>query len=95
MTVRGTVDVGNVIDVAAAQRGEWRVAVASAPPVVVAGLDFVKKGGRYSITWSGDGPQEAVTIAGMGQGGWVQVESSSGRQRWVNLAVARAVEEGK
>ena len=93
MTVRGTVDVGNIIDVTASQRGEWKVAVSSVPPMAAASLEFVRKGERYLIAWSAGDPAELVTIAAHGQGGWVQVENPGGRQRWVNLNVARAVEE--
>ncbi len=100
--VTGTVDIGKVPTIAAtqhgdwrvAQYGEWRVAVTEAPPVVVAGPEFARKGGRYSITWPA-GDQETVTLVGVGSGGWAQVEHSGGgaKRRWVNFASARAVEE--
>lgn len=95
MTVRGTVDVANVPDVNAAQRGEWHVEIGNTPTVVVAPPDFATKGSRYAITWP-DGQQETVTIADSGRGEWVQVQGSGGGgRRWVNLAAARAVEESR
>jgi hypothetical protein len=97
MTVRGTVDVANVVDVTAAQRGEWRVAVSSVPPVVLAGPPFIANGGRYAVSWSHGATPENITIVGPGRGGWVQVESSGGqgRRRWVNLDVAVSVEDAR
>jgi len=96
MNVRGTVDIGNVPSVAAAQQGNWRVAVSSAPPVAVAGPEFLKKGSRYVIAWPGADPR-AVTVVLVGQNGWVQVEfpDGGGRQRWVNLATAQSVEDAR
>lgn len=94
VTVQGSVDIGNVPDVNAAQRGEWQVAVSNVPTVVTAAPDFVARGGRFTVEWSG-GERETVTIVAPGQAGWVQVEhpSGKGRRRWVNLAAALAVEE--
>jgi hypothetical protein len=100
VTVTGSVDIGNTLDVRAAQRGDWRVAVANTPDVrvantpsvVVAPPGFVKKG-LYEITWP-SGDRETVTIVEVGPGGWVQVTKASrdGRRRWVNLSAARDVE---
>jgi len=94
MTVRGTVDIGNAPAVTAAQQGEWRVAVSSAPPVVMAGPVFVVRGGRYTITWP-TGTLETVTVVEPGGAGWAQVAfpAGDGRPRWVNLGAAIAVEQ--
>lgn len=92
MTVRGTVDVGNMADMSVAQRGAWRVGVTDMPPVAVSGPPFVRKGGRYTITWTA-AERETVTVLDPGQGGWVRVESTGARARWINLAVARETQE--
>jgi hypothetical protein len=90
MNVAGTVNVGNVPDVYASQRGAWKVDVSSTPAVTAASLPFVAVGSRYLVIWQ-DGGSQTVTIAASGPGGWVRV-NSDGQPRWVNLAVARAVE---
>jgi hypothetical protein len=99
VTVTGKVDISNVVPVDAAQRGEWRVAVANAPDVrvantptvAVAPLPFVKVGGRLVVSWPG-GEGETIRVLQLGGGGWVRVESS-GRRRWMNLDDARFVDE--
>jgi hypothetical protein len=100
VNVRGTVEVANMVDVRAAQAGEWRVAVANVPDVRVtstpvvefAGTGFVSKGRRYDVTWIG-GERETLAIEDVGQNGWVRVGTREGRRRWVNLTNARSVEE--
>lgn len=94
VTVRGTVDVGNVPTVMAAQAGEWRVAISSAPPLMATGPDFLVQGGRYAIVWP-TGDRETVHVVATTQAGWAQVEHPTGKgaRRWVNLGVALAVEE--
>jgi hypothetical protein len=99
VTVSGKVDVGNVVPVDAAQRGDWRVAVANAPDVRVtnvptvalAPLPFLKVGGRFVVGWPAGEP-ETVRVVQLASGGWVRVESS-GRRRWINLDAARFVDE--
>lgn len=95
VTVRGTVDIGNAPDVSAAQRGDWRVAVSNVPTVRVANRTpgFVKIGGRYTVVWSG-GDSEAITILDVADDGWVQV-GAAGRRRWMNLAMARVIDESR
>ena len=88
MNVVGIVDIGNVPVVHATQRGDWQVSLANSPTVRVGGPDFVVKGRRYRITWI-PGEQETVEVAEV-NGSWVRV----GGGRWINLAAARAVEDG-
>lgn len=100
--VTGSVDVGNTPLVDAAQRGDWKVAVANAPDVRVTNTptvaaappDFLKSGRRYQVTWP-SGQREEIAVAQIGSGGWARIEpgSADGRRRWVNLAGAQAVEE--
>lgn len=80
--VEGSVSIANMPPVRAMQDGEWRVAIA---PVT-----FFKPKVRYLVTWP-DGSVERMTIAETGQGDWVLTEGTS--RRWLNLAVARSVEE--
>lgn len=90
LTVEGTVDVGRmpVVNVNAAQQGDWRVAVANTPTVIVAPMFFIKAGGRYQITWA-TGDRELIQAAAVESGGWVRVAGTP--DRWVNLTSARAV----
>lgn len=98
--ITGSVTIDNVPTVSALQEGMWSVSVINAPevrvanrPVVsVAAAEFLKKGTRYAVTWSA-GEQETVTIADPGAGGWVRIEAPDRRQRWINLAVARSIED--
>ncbi len=100
LTVAGTIEVGNVPAVLANQQGEWRVAVANSPDVritntptvTLAALPFVRLGGRYEITWT-TSERETLTIQQLGMGGWAKADSGKGRPRWINLAVARSVDE--
>ncbi|HEY7499229.1 MAG TPA: hypothetical protein VH740_11980 [Vicinamibacterales bacterium] len=96
VNVVGKVEIANIPDVAAIQRGEWKVAVANTPDVRVTALpplSFVRTGGRYEVTWPG-GEKDTVRVVHAGSGGWVGVESAAtSRTRWVNLGNARAVEE--
>lgn len=97
--VEGTVDVGNMPLVLAHQSGEWKVTIANAPDVrvvstpdvSVAAPAFLKKDSRYEITWS-TGDREPLRVVQIAPGGWVRVDSGK-RERWVNLASARSVEE--
>ena len=97
--VIGTVDVGNVPTVLATQAGQWKVDVANAPevrvagapPLVLAAPEFLKIKSRCDITWTA-GDRETVQLVQLGPGGWVRVQTDNGRQRWVNLALARSVE---
>lgn len=97
--VEGTVDIGNAPVVLAHQVGEWKVVLAAPPDVRVVnvpnvsipGPEFVKKGGRYEITWS-TGERQVIRALEIAPGGWLRAEAGD-RQRWVNLASARAVDE--
>jgi hypothetical protein len=101
VTVRGTVEVANLVNVRPIQEADWRVAVTNVPEVRItntaavdlAGTSFVTRGRRYDIMWT-SGERETVTIVDVGQSGWVQVGSArDARKRWLNLTNARAVEE--
>ena len=93
VTVTGTVDIGNSPSVIASQGGQWDVRVTSAPALVAAPPEFLKAGRRYSVVWP-DGQKEVVVVAQLGASGWARVESNAADgRRWINLAVARAVEE--
>jgi hypothetical protein len=97
--VKGTVDVGNVPIVEAVQRGEWRVSlpgpadvrVTNAPPAALASHVFLRVGGRYDVTWP-VGEKETVAVAQLGAGGWVRVDGP-GRRRWLNLDLAKYIDE--
>ncbi|HSC25763.1 MAG TPA: hypothetical protein VLD67_00730 [Vicinamibacterales bacterium] len=99
MTVTGTINVGNAPPVLASQAGEWKMEIAnvpnvrvlSTPPVVLAPPDFVKVKSRYEVTWAA-GEKETVQVIQLGQGGWVRVATTGGRERWINLGGARSVE---
>lgn len=91
MTVAGTVDIGNIPQVHVTNAPDVRIA--NTPTVVGAPPAFLKANGRYTIAWP-TGESEQVTVVDPGQGGWAQVQNTSGaRRRWVNLATARALEE--
>jgi hypothetical protein len=99
VTVQGEVDVRRLPPVEVVQRGGWRVSLADVadvrvvniPPVASAPLAFVRVGVRYDITWPA-GDRETVSVAQLGSGGWIRA-TVNGRQRWVNLSVAKAIEE--
>jgi hypothetical protein len=88
VSVSGTVSVDALPDVNAKQRGQWRVGVTDLPDIRVAAPAFVRKGGRYRITWT-NGDEETVTVASQGSDGWIQVEAGA---RWLNLRNARVVD---
>jgi hypothetical protein len=100
VTVQGQVDLGKVPPLDVRQGGDWKVSlaqvadvrVANTPTVSIAPLSFFKVGGRFEITWP-SGDHETVTIAQLGNGGWIRTTTAAGRLRWVNLAEARALEE--
>lgn len=99
VTVQGQVDIGRLPTVDVRQSGDWKVTLAQAadirvtntPSVAMAPLPFFKIGGRYEITWPA-GDRETMAIAQLGTGGWIRT-TVGGRQRWVNLSGARAIEE--
>ncbi len=82
--VIGTVNIGNVPEVRATQDGDWQVTVASIP--------FLKAKGRFVVNWP-DGSTERLIVLESGPGSWVLAEGAP--RRWVNLGMARSVEEGR
>lgn len=91
VNVVGAVDVRTLPPVNAAQLGEWKVAVGSAPDVRVAPPPFLKLRASYAVTWS-DGVQEMISPEEILPGGWIRTVPVNGRPRWVNLATARSLE---
>jgi hypothetical protein len=91
VTVKGTVNLGDVPPVNVTQLGEWKVAVTSAPAAVIAPLPFIKMGGRYQVVWNAS-EQEVVRITQLGTAGWFRVETAQ-KTLWLNLNTARSVEE--
>jgi hypothetical protein len=99
VTVEGTVDIGNTPTVNASQAGAWKMSVANVPDVRVVNTatvalappDFIKTGRRYAITWSSS-EREVVAVSQVTAGGWVRVQGSV-QPRWINLSLARAVED--
>ena len=99
VTVQGEVDVRRLPEIEVGQRGDWRVSLANAadvrvvntPAVAIAPPPFLRAGGRYEVTWPG-GERESFSVAQPGTGGWVRA-AGEGRQRWLNLATARTIDE--
>jgi hypothetical protein len=97
--VTGTVTIEQMPAVSALQEGPWQVSVINAPEVRIANrpvislapTEFLRKGGRYAVTWS-TGERETVTVAESGAGGWVRVDTTD-RQRWINVGAARSIED--
>jgi hypothetical protein len=97
-TVVGTVNVGNTPAVTianapavtASQQGEWKVAVSNTPSVIVALPAFVRAGVRYECMWPG-GEREILRVGAVAAGGWVRVDGPP--VRWVNISLARSLEE--
>ena len=83
VAVQGEVDVRRLPPIDVGQRGDWTVAAAP--------LAFLKVGGRYDVTWPA-GDRETIGVAQLGSGGWVRA-AAGGRPRWLNLSVAKAIEE--
>ena len=83
--VVGTVTISNTPDVRVVEMPQM-------PPTAIAAPPFLRKGGKYAITWT-DGATDTVTVLDAGQDGWIQVEGT--RWRWVNLRAARGVEESR
>ena len=97
-----SVNVVNRPAVAAEQSGEWQVAISRMPdvrisntmPVSVQLPRFAGKG-KYLVIWT-NGQTETVNVIDVGEDGWVQAANSvrSG-PRWLNLRMAREIEELK
>jgi hypothetical protein len=98
VTVTGHVGINDIVRVAPAVT-DWRVVVGNVPdvrvvntPAVTLSLpSFIKVGGRYEITW-GPNERESIRVVETLTGGWVRAESAN-RPRWLNLTIARGVEE--
>lgn len=98
VTVTGKVQIDDVVRVTPAVP-DWRVTVGNVPDVRVVNThgvtltlpSFVKVGGRYDITW-GPNERESIRVAETLPGGWVRADTD-GRTRWLNLTLARSVEE--
>lgn len=86
--IRGTVSIETLPDLEVKQRGDWRVGITDLPAIQIAPAPFLRRGGRYEITWP-NGDQETVTVRATGADGWVQVGQKDGP--WLNLRNARAV----
>jgi hypothetical protein len=101
VTVTGAVEVANSPTVEALQAGQWTVALAQPADVRLAGTSriafalpgIVQARGRYAIVWSG-GERETITAEQLGTDGWLRT-ATDGRPRWINLAMARSIEELK
>ena len=97
VSVVGRVEVADGL-IQARQSGDWKVGVANTPDVrvvntptvVPAPLPFVKAGVRLLVTWA-DGSTVTIRVVQPGGGGWCLTESQ--RPAWVNLNLARSVEE--
>ena len=95
------VNVINHPAVTAAQSGEWQVSltrpadvrITNNPNITVSNAYFLARGTAYRITWSGE-ERETVTVTEVGGGGWVQVQSA-GARRWINVSIARVIEEAR
>ena len=84
------------------QQGDWKVSlanvadvrVANTPAVAAAPLPFLRVGGRYMVTWP-VGETETFEVAQLGGGAWVRaaVDDQRGRLRWLNLTVAKSIDE--
>jgi hypothetical protein len=92
--VRGTVSVAGISEVRLAGVPDVNVLhmpevrIAAVPPAATTAPAFLRRGGRYVVTWA-TGERESITVTEVAQGGgWVQVGSS----RWLNFHTARAVE---
>ena len=97
VTVKGTVDIGALPDVRSVQAGDWKVNVANTPNVRVAAtapLDFIQQGRRYRITWPVGEVLEVVVREVATSGSlWIRVDGPDGRRQWINLALAKSVDE--
>ena len=99
VTVNGEVDVRRLPLLDVGQRGDWRVSLANVadvrvvntPTVAIALPPFLKAGGRYEVTWPA-GDRETLAVAQLGVGTWVRA-AGEGRERWLNLAAARTIQE--
>jgi hypothetical protein len=98
MKVTGSVEVSNTPTVEALQAGAWRVTLGETADVRLAAParvsihppGFLRVGGRYTITWPG-GEREGCAIEQIGAEGWVRT-TAEGRQRWINVAMARSID---
>ena len=100
--VQGEVDVRRLPPIAVGQQGDWKVSlanvadvrVANTPVVAAAPLPFLRVGGRYMVTWP-VGETETFEVAQLGGGTWVRaaVDDQRGRLRWLNLTVAKSIDE--
>ena len=99
VTIQGEVDVRKLPPIDVGQRGDWRVALANVadvrvvntPTVAIATPPNVRAGGRYEVTWPA-GDHETFAVAQLGSGAWVRTYGE-GRERWLNLAAARSIQE--
>jgi len=95
VTVAGSVSVANTPSVHAAQAGDWKVTLANTPAVMLTPPEFLRQRGHYDVVWS-NGQREMITVLQIGSGGWggwVKVQTSDARVRWINIAAAVSVEE--
>ena len=98
--VTGRVEVVDGM-VRSTQNGDWKVTLAHVPDVRVvntasvaeAPLPFLKQGARLRVTWP-DNVVDNVQVGQLGSGGWIR-NDAAGRNVWLNLALARYIEESR
>lgn len=91
------------------QRGDWQVAISNTPEVRIANgvplrAPAFLKDAQYKLTWpNGDVEDVRIHITDLRrmaekglavEDGWLEV-SSGGRRRWINIHVARSIEEAR
>ena len=91
--VEGSVNVANSPGVRAAQEGNWQVKQDGEWQVKIVPAPFLRPNARYLITWADGSTERIVALTDVANGAWVMVEGTP--RRWLNLALARAVEDVK
>jgi heme/copper-type cytochrome/quinol oxidase subunit 2 len=87
------VTISNTPTVLARQSGDWKVAVSALPAVRLAAPTFLREGRTYRFTWP-SGQQDELAVKSISDG-WLfgdRVEGGARAARWVNPAMAVAIE---